>query len=135
MARLRRDAGLLAAFFRLTYREIVPENRRVKRRYGVCTADGRIAVRLRHVKTGNPLKYSSLINTLCHELAHLRHFDHGPGFKRFYLEILERARSMGIYRPGRKEETAWIQLELFPGPHAPARSDESGNESSVPCDL
>ena len=96
MARLRRDAAFLASHFNLSYREIAPEKPRVKRRYGACTAEGRIALRLRHAKTGEPLKYSSLVNTLCHELAHLRHFNHGPRFRRFYLEILEFASAEGI---------------------------------------
>ena len=113
MAHLRRDAAVLAARFHLSYREIAPEKPRVKRRYGVCTAEGNIAVRLRHVRTGETLKYSSLVNTLCHELAHLRHFNHGPRFKDFYLEILEFARSAGIYRPGLPTGIAGIQLELF----------------------
>jgi hypothetical protein len=72
----------------------------VKSRYGVCYADGRIRIRLRHAATGRSLKYSSLVNTLCHELAHLRHFDHGPRFKAFYLILLDFARVEGIYRPG-----------------------------------
>jgi hypothetical protein len=59
-----------------------------------------IKIRLWHVTTGRPLKYSSLVNTLCHELAHLRHFNHGLSFRAFYREILEFAREQGIYRPG-----------------------------------
>ena len=114
MSRLRRDAAILASRFHLSYREIVPEKPRVKRRYGVCTVEGRIALRLRHARTGEYLKYSSLVNTLCHELAHLRHFNHGPRFKGFYLEILEFARSTGIYCPG--PQAAAVQLELFPAP-------------------
>ena len=51
--------------------------------------------------TGRPLKYSSLVNTLCHELAHLRHFNHGLRFRAFYAELLEYARREGIYQPGR----------------------------------
>jgi hypothetical protein len=43
------------------------------------------------------------VNTLCHELAHLRHFNHGPRFKAFYFEILDHARAIGIYRPGRPQ--------------------------------
>ena len=69
------------------------------------------------------------MNTLCHELAHLRHFDHGLRFKAFYRGILEYARANGIYRPGRPQvarpalpapapqrratATAPVQLDLF----------------------
>jgi predicted metal-dependent hydrolase len=98
---LNRDAELIAGHFGLRYRSITAERVGVRSRYGVCYADGAIKIRLRHVTTGRPLKYSSLVNTLCHELAHLRHFNHGPRFKAFYFEILDYARVRGIYRPGR----------------------------------
>lgn len=68
--------------------------------YGICYAGGLIRIRLRHAVTGKPLKESSLVDTLCHELAHLKHFDHGPAFKDFYLRILSEARRLGYYRPG-----------------------------------
>src|SRR3990172_6612775 len=97
---LERDAARIAERFGLRYRAIEAERANVRSRYGVCYADGRIRIRLRHVATGRSLKYSSLVNTLCHELAHLRHFNHGPRFKAFYLRMLEFARAEGIYRPG-----------------------------------
>ena len=100
MARLERDAQRICARFRLRYRVLEPERANVKRRYGVCFSDGTIRIRLTHVTTKQPLKYSSLVNTLCHELAHLRHFNHGPRFQTFYAQILEWARLEGIYRPG-----------------------------------
>jgi hypothetical protein len=98
--RLNRDAARIAERFGLRYHAIEAERANVRSRYGICFADGRIRIRLRHVATGRSLKYSSLVNTLCHELAHLRHFDHGPRFKAFYLRLLEFARADGIYRPG-----------------------------------
>ena len=113
MARLRRDADRISRHFNLAYREISPERANVKRRYGVCYADGRILVRLNHARTGETLKYSSLINTVCHELAHLRHFNHGPRFKDFYFQIVDYARREGIYRPGRAPSREWIQMDLF----------------------
>ncbi len=113
MARLRLDADRIARHFRLAYQEISPEKANVKRRYGVCYSDGRIFVRLRHAKTGEALKYSSLVNTVCHEMAHLRHFNHGPRFKAFYLEIVDYARREGIYRPGSTRRPQWIQMDLF----------------------
>ena len=91
---------MLAARFGLKCRAIEAERPRVKRRYGVCYADGTIRIRLRHAATGKPLKYSSLVNTLCHELAHLKHFNHGLRFQRFYRQILEHARAARIYLPG-----------------------------------
>ncbi len=97
--RLNRDAAFIAEHFGLRYRSIEAERANVKNRYGICYSDGTIKIRLRHVGTGQPLKYSSLVSTLCHELAHLRHFHHGPSFRSFYAELLGFARECGIYRP------------------------------------
>jgi len=99
LARLERDALHLCSRFGLRYRVLEAERANVKRRYGVCFSDGTIRIRLRHAATARPLKYSSLVNTLCHELAHLRHFNHGLQFQAFYARILECARRDGIYRP------------------------------------
>ncbi|MBD3236030.1 MAG: DUF45 domain-containing protein [Candidatus Eisenbacteria bacterium] len=99
MKRLRRDAARIAERFDLRYQSIQPESARVKRRYGSCDGDGRIWIRLNHVRTKKSLKYSSLVDTLCHELAHLRYFHHGPAFKAFYFYLLDWAREQGIYRP------------------------------------
>ena len=101
MARLIRDGAVIATRFGLRYRVIEAESPRVKRRYGVCYRDGTIRIRLAHVVTGKPLRYSSLVATLCHELAHLRHFNHGVRFRSFNLQLLEWARRAGIYRPQR----------------------------------
>ena len=97
--RLVRDARAIASHFGLEYRSIQAERGNVKSRYGICYEDGSIKIRLAHAVSGRPLKYSSLVSTLCHELAHLRHFDHGPRFKLLYHEMLEWSRANGIYRP------------------------------------
>jgi predicted metal-dependent hydrolase len=101
IAQLNRDAERIAGRFGLRYKSIEAERANVKNRYGICYADGGIKIRLRHSVTGRALKYSSLVNTLCHELAHLRHFNHGERFKAFYLQLLDFARAEGVYRPGR----------------------------------
>jgi hypothetical protein len=100
LEQLRRDAELLARDFELPLGRIQPEGPRVTRRYGVCYEDGEIRIRLTHVRSGRLLKYSALVDTLCHELAHLRHFNHGRRFQTLYRRILLRARRRGIYRPG-----------------------------------
>jgi hypothetical protein len=101
IGRLNRDAERIGRHFGLRYRAVQAERHDVTSRYGVCYSDGVIKIRLRHAATGRSLKYSSLVNTLCHELAHLRHFNHGPRFRAFYLRLLDFARAEGIYRPGR----------------------------------
>ena len=109
LERLRRDGHALAVAYRLPLQSIEPERPQVKRRYGICYSDGRIQIRLRNVRTGGLLKYSSMIDTLCHELAHLRHFDHSPRFYAFYERVLGYARRRGIYRPGTRRScpAAW----------------------------
>ena len=121
MTRLRGDAVRIAGAFGLRYRAIESERPGVNGHYGLCTSDGLIRIRLRHATTGRPLKYSSLVATLCHELAHLKHFNHGPLFQAFNQRLVEWARSEGIYRPGRRPSPALPQAprpptEAAPGP-------------------
>ena len=100
MARLNRDARRITLQFGLRYRALEAERANVKSRYGICYDDGTIRIRLRHSVSREPLKYSSLVNTLCHELAHLRYFNHGVRFQGFYQRSCSRwAREEGIYRP------------------------------------
>jgi hypothetical protein len=122
IARLNRDGSALAARFGLAYRVIEAELPRVRRRYGVCYADGTIRIRLRHAATGKPLKYSSLVNTLCHELAHLKHFNHGLRFQRFYRQILEYARAVRIYCPGPPDAATGGPPPSRPPPAPPLRA-------------
>ena len=128
--RLNLDAERLARRFGLRYRSITAERAGVRSRYGVCYADGAIKIRLRHATTGRPLKYSSLVNTLCHELAHLRHFNHGPRFKAFYFEILDHARAIGIYLPGRPQ----VVRPALPPP-APQRRATAAAPAPAPVQL
>ncbi|MGH0030968.1 MAG: Wss1p-related putative metallopeptidase [Myxococcota bacterium] len=119
MESLNRDAQRIASCFGLRYRAIEAERANVKSRYGICYSDGLIKIRLRHATTGRPLKYSSLVSTLCHELAHLRHFNHGVRFRAFYQELLEFARDEGIYRPGSDRARA---PAVAPPPRRPQRA-------------
>jgi len=113
ITKLNRDAEQIATQFGLAYRCIEAERANVKSRYGVCYSDGTIRIRLRHATSGKALKYSSLVSTLCHELAHLRHFNHGLRFREFYRRILEWARFEGIYQPGTSGTTSSRHGEDF----------------------
>ncbi len=99
MESLTRDGARIATHFGLRFRAILAERAGVVRHYGICYEDGLIKIRLQHATRGTPLKYSSLVNTLCHELAHLKYFDHKEGFRLFYATLLEWSRKQGIYRP------------------------------------
>ena len=113
MVRLRRWGGDLAASFDLGWRSLDAEQDGVTEHYGICYEDGVIRIRLRHATTGKLLKESSLVDTVCHELAHLRHLDHSDRFKRLYLQILNLARERGYYRPGPQSDSHPRQLALF----------------------
>jgi hypothetical protein len=130
IARLNRDAQQIAWRFDLRYRSIEAERADVKSRYGICYEDGVIRIRLRHAVTGKPLLYSSLVSTLCHELAHLRHFNHGVRFRAFNIELLEFARAQGIYRPGSRPS----RLEAVPRrePQRPQANREDDPRSADP---
>jgi hypothetical protein len=127
MVRLERDAQRVCVRFRLRYLVLEPERANVKRRYGVCYSDGTIRIRLIHATTRQPLKYSSLVNTLCHELAHLRHFNHGPRFQTLYGQILEWARHEGIYRPGPEQKTNGSEALRARSPRIPAATASQVN--------
>ena len=96
LERLARDAERIAKPFGLRYRAIVAERAGVKRRYGACFDDGTIKIRLVNVVSGKPLRYESLLDTLCHELAHLKYWHHGPTFQRFHRRLLGYAKEHGI---------------------------------------
>ena len=112
MKRLCSMADDLCTRFKLRYRTINAEPDGVTEHYGICYDDGEIRIRLRHAKTGRLLKESSLVDTICHELAHLRHLDHSERFKRLYWKILNEARDLGYYKPG-PSGTRPQQLDLF----------------------
>jgi Protein of unknown function DUF45 len=121
--RLRRHAAQLASAFDLPLHSIEPESERVTRRYGICFADGRIRIRLHQLRSNDVLKYSVMVDTLCHELAHLRHFNHGRRFWQFYRRILAYAARQGIYRPGPEAPLA---------PATPFRSLPASIQSAAP---
>ena len=124
-------------------RSLEAERANVRSRYGVCYSDGSIRIRLRHVRTGELLKYSGLVDTLCHELAHVRYFNHGARFQALYRRILEHARRTGVYRPsprhvrvpvatplaGARTPTVVraVQLELFRPRSFGARGSQLGS--------
>lgn len=113
--RLRADAALVAERFKLPPYDLDADRPDAHDRYGVCFADGRIRVRLIHARTGRPLRYSALIDTVVHELAHLRYMDHGPLWEALYEKMLAWCRTQGIYAPQQRREPPVkpTQLGLF----------------------
>ena len=113
MSQLRGWGSELGRMFDLHYTSLEAEREAVTEHYGVCYEDGAIRIRLRHARTRRMLKESSLVDTLCHELAHLRYMNHGLRFRRLYQEILDQARRLGFYRPGSRDAARLRQGTLF----------------------
>ncbi|MED5261302.1 MAG: M48 family metallopeptidase [Myxococcota bacterium] len=116
MGRLEADAERIARQFGLEYRTIAAERANVKSRFGICYSDGTIKIRLHHAATGRPLKYSSLVATLCHELAHLKYFNHGKRFQRFNHQLLEWCRRERIYSPQARGDAPAQSVQVVPTP-------------------
>ena len=64
---------------------------------------GRRIIALNVRQRSDPMKFrkfSAIMSTMIHELAHLRHMNHGPQFRAFDSELKAWAKKRGIYRPG-----------------------------------
>jgi predicted metal-dependent hydrolase len=99
LARIRRDARRIAKRFNLKYLDVITEPPEVRDRYGSCDGDRVIRIRLHKLRDGRFMKYWNLVNTLCHEMAHLKYMNHGKDFKQLYFDILSWARDRQIYVP------------------------------------
>lgn len=97
--RLNADARRVQERFGLPRFVLAADRPNATDRYGQCDDEGRIVVRLVHARTGKPLRYSALVDTVIHELAHLRYMNHGPRWEALYRRMLEWARVAGIYAP------------------------------------
>jgi predicted metal-dependent hydrolase len=58
---------------------------RARRRWGSCTSDGTVRLNWRLVMAPDYVRRS----VVAHEIAHLVHFDHGPGFHGFLGDIYD----------------------------------------------
>lgn len=112
--RLRVDAARVATQFNLPAYELDADRPNAHDRYGVCFHDGRIRVRLIHARTGQPLRYSALVDTVIHELAHLRYMNHGPSWEALYEKMLAWARQEGIYAPQARQSSSVESAETAP---------------------
>lgn len=96
------DLQPLVKHFGLKYREIKLSHD--KSIYGHLTDSGRILINP-FKKNGTLRKYSVIIETLIHELAHTRFAGHRKGtYGRFYKKLIGWAKEKGIYRPRPKQE-------------------------------
>lgn len=68
--------------------------------YGDCSTDGHIRIQLR--RNGQRLLAYQVIDTLAHEMAHLRHNNHGPAWFKLHCQILSDLSRSGFYRDFKK---------------------------------
>jgi hypothetical protein len=99
MAQIERDVQPIVQHFGLRYnalKESVAEGSLGFNRGGGSV----IPLNLR--QKANPMllrKYSAVMATMIHELAHVRHMNHGSQFQALEIEIMQWARDKGIYKP------------------------------------
>lgn len=99
LAKVRRDIKPILAAFDLSFMTMTES---VAEGTLGFNRDRRI-IALSVRQKANPMllrKYSAIMATMIHELAHLRHMNHGPQFRMFEAELLAWARNKGIYSPG-----------------------------------
>ncbi len=105
-------AQKVCKLYGLTYGQILPETRRQAQHYGECLPCDK-CYRATHIdetncnekilyirvhqlnKTSVPLATSTILNTLAHELAHLREWIHGKAHREFQEEIVTYIKGLG----------------------------------------
>lgn len=60
--------------------------------FGWCNKRGDIRIGLRCLKTGKLLEHGEIIDTVCHELAHLKFLDHKKQWKETYHKYCDYVR-------------------------------------------
>jgi len=55
---------------------------------GYCYPDGTLEIRL--LVDGCYIDHLEVLDTLCHEMAHLKYFNHGRKFRKLYKKLLKR---------------------------------------------
>jgi len=98
--------------FGLTYGKIVPETRKLAQHYGECRpcdkcqnaehinekncSEKILYIRIHQLNRPRvALSTSTILQTLAHEMAHLKVWEHGPTYRAFEEEILEFIRELG----------------------------------------
>jgi hypothetical protein len=102
----------IARHYGLSYSKIVPETRKQAKHYGECRPctkccnaghiderncrDKILYIRVHQLNRPRiPLATSTILNTLAHELAHLREWDHGKAHRKFVEEIVDYMQDLG----------------------------------------
>lgn len=91
----RKTAFGYAARFRLRLKVVKPLAAH-KEFYGDCSSDGHIRIQLRRGKVA--LFPYQIIDTLAHELAHLRYLGHKSDWFRLHVRILAEMEQDGVFK-------------------------------------
>lgn len=96
-ALVKKIARRHAVLHGLELKKVKPMHRRyAKKFYGYCTDRGVVAIGLRSERKKRYCAYR-ILETLAHELAHLRHWDHSQKWFALYGKILDSIGRDGIF--------------------------------------
>lgn len=80
-----------AVLFGLELRKVKPLKRKhAKKMYGYCTDKGTVAIGIRDHGEKKLYNAYRIMETIAHELAHVKHWNHGPEWFALYGQILAR---------------------------------------------
>lgn len=90
---LKAIAKILADDFKVKYNSVT-ELPNTEEHLGQCDLNKNIAIRLKQYKRNKELKPMTVMDTLCHEMAHILFFEHGKKHRAVVRLMLKRAISI-----------------------------------------
>jgi len=92
---VRKTCFRYAHDFKLPLKKVKPLSSK-KEFFGDCSKDGHIRIQIRYGKTR--LLHYFILDTMAHELAHLRHLKHTPAWFRLHVRILRYMEWDGVFK-------------------------------------
>lgn len=77
-----------------SFKKLAGNDKCAKNSFGYCSTDGHIRIAIRNPNTGKPVKWETVINTVCHELAHMTYQHHKRSwyilYRKYFNYVMEK---------------------------------------------